>query len=234
MRQPVVVNLALCVQPGERIAIVGPSGCGKSTLLRLIGGIVRPDGGSIQLKGASVQAADAGVVLVPQQPAVADTLTVRQHFMLPYKLLGARLGAAAEQVSMIKSFGLQLSIDTMAGHLSQGEKQLVALGMILQLRPTVVLLDEPFSALDMLSREQAMTRVVQWLINTSSSAILVTHSITEAVSFASRVLVAARPMTDFQEFEVRSRPNKRLVDLAADDWDLIREIGEAIDATFHP
>jgi len=188
-------SLDLSVEVGELVTVIGPSGCGKSTALRLIAGLERPDGGRILVadevvagSGAFVQPEKRRVGLVFQDHALFPHLTVEKNveFGLNHLPRGERAGRVAEVLELVR---LRHLAARYPHELSGGEAQRVALARALAPRPAVVLLDEPFSSLDENLRAQVRAEVVGILRETTTTAVLVTHDQTEALSVGDRVVV---------------------------------------------
>jgi NitT/TauT family transport system ATP-binding protein len=181
--------------PGEFVSIVGPSGCGKSTLLRLIAGLIPLTGGSISVNGVEVTEPRQDVALMFQRPTLLPWRTALQNALLPPKL-GGKLDADAEgqAYELLDLVGLGGFEHTYPRHLSGGMQQRVALARLLMVGVDVLLLDEPFAAVDQLTRERLNLELLRVHERLSATALLVTHNITEAILLADRVIVmTARP-----------------------------------------
>jgi NitT/TauT family transport system ATP-binding protein len=182
-------------RPGEFVSIVGPSGCGKSTLLRLIAGLIPLTDGSISVNGLEVTEPRQDVALMFQRPTLLPWRTALQNALLPPKL-GGRLDGAAERQAyeLLDLVGLSGFEHTYPRHLSGGMQQRVALARLLMVGVDVLLLDEPFAAVDQLTRERLNLELLRVHDRLSATALLVTHNITEAILLADRVIVmTARP-----------------------------------------
>jgi NitT/TauT family transport system ATP-binding protein len=180
---------------GEFVSIVGPSGCGKSTLLRLIAGLIPLTGGRIAVNGREVTQPRQDVALMFQRPTLLPWRTALQNALLPPKL-GGKLDEAAERQAyeLLDLVGLSGFEHTYPRHLSGGMQQRVALARLLMVGVDVLLLDEPFAAVDQLTRERLNLELLRVHERTSATALLVTHNITEAILLADRVVVmTARP-----------------------------------------
>jgi ABC-type nitrate/sulfonate/bicarbonate transport system ATPase subunit len=184
---------------GEFIAIVGPSGCGKTTLLRMIQGLERPTGGHVRVTGAEPGSAGAEVGFVFQQPSLFPWWTVRQNvaFGLRLAVRSGRFSPAERDRrvgEMLALVGLEQFADYSPRQLSGGMQQRVNLARALAIEPRVLLLDEPFSAVDALNRERLQVTLSALLGQLGTTAVMVTHDIREAVFLGSRVVVmSARP-----------------------------------------
>ena len=195
-------NLSLDVMRGEIFALLGPSGCGKSTTLRQIAGFDQPDSGSISLGSRTLFSADAGIFvpaqkrdmgMVFQSHAIWPHLTVFENVAYPLRLRGivaAEIDRSARQV--IRQVGLEGMEHRPSTTLSGGQQQRVALARALVYRPEVLLLDEPFSSLDVKLREQMRVELKLLHRQVGVTVILVTHDQSEALSLADRVAVMNR------------------------------------------
>jgi NitT/TauT family transport system ATP-binding protein len=177
------------------VAIVGPSGSGKSTLLRLIAGLLAPDSGTITIGGRPVQTTDPAIGLVFQEPRLLPWRTAIENVAYPLEIAGQaraqRLAGARELMAMVGLTGFEAAYPA---QLSGGMAQRVGVARALALEPRVLLLDEPFGALDALTRDQLDGEVLRLWERLGTTILLVTHSIPEAVFLADRVVVlSARP-----------------------------------------
>jgi NitT/TauT family transport system ATP-binding protein len=176
--------------PGEFVSIVGPSGCGKSTLLRLIAGLIPLTDGIISVNGREVTEPRQDVALMFQRPTLLPWRTALQNALLPPKLGGKLDGDAEKQAyELLDLVGLSGFEHTYPRHLSGGMQQRVALARLLMVGVDVLLLDEPFAAVDQLTRERLNLELLRVHERTSATALLVTHNITEAILLADRVVV---------------------------------------------
>src|SRR5262245_15840719 len=185
-------SVSLTVEAGEFISIIGPSGCGKSTLLRIVGDLVEPSAGVVRVNGKSAQQArldrDYGIVF--QTPVLYDWRTVLENVRLPLELTGRpRLERQQRPQALLRLVGL----DEFAGHypwqLSGGMQQRVSIARALALNPSILLMDEPFGALDEMSRERLNQELLQVCTETAATVLFVTHSIAEAVFLSTRIVV---------------------------------------------
>jgi NitT/TauT family transport system ATP-binding protein len=188
-------KIDLDVQAGGFISLIGPSGCGKSTLLRLIADILQPHAGTIRLGGQSPAYARRAraIGFVFQSPTLLPWRSVRQNIELPLRIAqdGAR---AAKPEEMIELVGLRGFENALPGELSGGMQQRVAIARALVLRPEILLLDEPFGALDEITRQKMNLELLRIWSECGATAILVTHSIAEAVFMSDIVhVMSARP-----------------------------------------
>ena len=213
-QQQVIASLDLTIQKGEFISLIGSSGCGKSTLLHLCAGLQEPTSGSIKIFGRTPAAACAAheIRIACQRPALVPSRTALQNVQLTLTI--AKPKKALEPVELLRHFGLDDALNRFPHQLSGGMQQRVNIACALVHEPSLLLLDEPFGALDELTRE----RLVDWLAGVlreaHRTAILVTHSVEEAVTLSDRIIVLSqRPATitdvilvdlpNFRDFEVR-------------------------------
>jgi ABC-type nitrate/sulfonate/bicarbonate transport system ATPase subunit len=191
--QPILDDVSLSVERGEFVALVGPSGCGKSTLLNLISGVLTSLGGEINANGQMRRADRLGnVSYMQQKDLLLPWRTVSENSRLGLELRNVSAGESNKQVrALAESFGIADVLDSMPWQLSGGMRQRVALLRAVLPDNPVLLLDEPFGALDAITRRSLQ----QWLLNvldTSDKAVLlVTHDVEEAILLADRVLVMA-------------------------------------------
>jgi NitT/TauT family transport system ATP-binding protein len=188
-------GIDLHVPAGQVAAIVGPSGSGKSTLLRLIAGLLPPDEGAVQVGERVVDGPDPRVGLVFQEPRLLPWRSALDNVSYPLELAGRpRAEREARAQQLMSLVGLSGFEDALPAQLSGGMKQRVALARALTLEPRVLLLDEPFGALDALTRDRLDAELLGLWERLGATIVIVTHSIPEAVFLADRVLVlSARP-----------------------------------------
>jgi NitT/TauT family transport system ATP-binding protein len=185
-----VDHVSFEARPGEFVSVVGPSGCGKSTLLRLIAGLIPLTAGTITINGREVDEPRQDVALMFQRPTLLPWQTALQNALLPRTLHGRADDAAErEALELLELVGLSGFEHTYPRHLSGGMQQRVALARLLMVGVEVLLLDEPFAAVDQLTRERLNIELLKVHERTSATALLVTHNITEAVLLADRVIV---------------------------------------------
>jgi NitT/TauT family transport system ATP-binding protein len=196
-KQFVLHGIDVDVADGEFVVMVGPSGCGKSTLLRLIGDLVAPTTGEIEVnsKPAAQARRDREYGMVFQAPVLFDWRSVADNVGLPLEVMGF---AAARRVTRTKEMLELVELTEFAGHhpwqLSGGMQQRVAIARALAFEPSILLMDEPFGALDEMTRERMNQEVQRIWEQTGTTIVFVTHSIPEAVFLSSRVVVmSARP-----------------------------------------
>ena len=190
-------GIDLTVAPGEFISLLGPSGCGKSTLLRIIGDLVTPTAGTVAVNGKTAPQArkdrDYGIVF--QQATLYEWRTVVRNVELPLEVMGR---AKDEREQRARAMLDLVQLTEFATHfpyqLSGGMQQRVAIARALSFEPSILLMDEPFGALDEMTRERMQAEVLRIWSQTGTTVVFVTHSIPEAVFLSSRVVVmSARP-----------------------------------------
>jgi NitT/TauT family transport system ATP-binding protein len=175
------------------VALLGPSGSGKSTLIRVIGGLQAATSGTVHIDNTLVTEPMNGVTLMFQDANLMNWRTVRDNIVLPLELRGIAKGESYQQVaSLLPLLGLQDFADAFPAELSGGMAQRVALGRVLIQQPQVVLLDEPFGALDAMTREKISLDLLRIWTLEQQTVVMVTHDINEAVLMADRVLVLSK------------------------------------------
>jgi NitT/TauT family transport system ATP-binding protein len=185
-------GIDLDVRRGEFVSLIGPSGCGKSTLLRIIGDLIKPSSGTAIVNGKPADRArrdrDYGIVF--QAPVLFDWRTVEDNVKLPLEIQGVdarrRQAKAAEMLDLVE---LEDFIHHYPWQLSGGMQQRVAIARALAFEPSILLMDEPFGALDEMTRERMNSEVQRIWERTGTTIVFVTHSIPEAVFMSSRVVV---------------------------------------------
>ncbi|MFB7215846.1 ABC transporter ATP-binding protein [Streptomyces sp. NPDC056255] len=197
-------GVSLDVAPGEFVAIVGPSGCGKSTLLKLVAGLLKPSSGEVRLGGEQVHGVRHDIGYVFQRAALLEWRSARRNILLQAEIRKMPPAQARDRVDeLIRMTGLSGFEDAYPHELSGGMQQRVALCRALLHEPPVLLMDEPFGALDALTREQLNMELNRIWRETRTTVLLVTHSISEAVYLADRVVVMSpRPGTISEIIEV--------------------------------
>jgi NitT/TauT family transport system ATP-binding protein len=235
---PVLDDVSFTVGAGEVVAIVGPSGCGKSTLLSVLGGLLQPSAGSAQLRGAPPPESLNPLTFVFQDFALLPWCTVEQNVEFPLLHAGLTSGARRAIVEdAVGRTGLADFRGTYPKQLSGGMRQRVGIARALAVRPAILLMDEPLSALDSQTRQLLMEDFIGLLADGTMGAVYVTHNLEEAVRLADRIVVLSRrpgrvrevvtiPMTRAERSGIEAR--EKLLTLQNDLWSLIRE--EAINA----
>jgi NitT/TauT family transport system ATP-binding protein len=190
-------GIDLDVGQGEFVSLIGPSGCGKSTLLRIVGDLISPSTGTVTVNGKTAERArrDRDYGMVFQAPVLFDWRTVEDNVKLPLEILGQdgamRTARAREMLELVE---LGEFLKHHPYQLSGGMQQRVAIARALAFQPSILLMDEPFGALDEMTRERMNGEVLRIWERTGTTILFVTHSIPEAVFLSSRVVVmSARP-----------------------------------------
>jgi len=234
----VLDGVSFTVGAGEVVAIVGPSGCGKSTLLQILGGLLRPTNGAAELRGAPPADSLNPLTFVFQDFALLPWSTVEENVAFP--LLHTALSVSERRAVIddaLRRTGLTDFRAAYPKQLSGGMRQRVGIARALAVRPAILLMDEPLSALDSQTRELLMEDFVRLLADGTMGAAYVTHNLDEAVRLADRIVVLSRRPGRIREIVTvtmtraeRGAPDarNRLAALQGDLWSLIRK--EAIDA----
>ncbi len=187
---PILDRVSLTAEPGEFISLIGPSGCGKSTLLRLIAGLVPLTSGSLTVAGRPPASAATDLAFVFQDPTLLPWLTATRNVELPLKLRGVapatRRAAAERSLDLVR---LRDRAHAYPRQLSGGQKMRVSLARALAVSPKLLLLDEPFGALDEITREHLNEELLAIRDAQSWTAFFVTHSVAEAVFLSTRVVI---------------------------------------------
>jgi NitT/TauT family transport system ATP-binding protein len=206
-REPVTAlkNFALEVDRGEFVSIVGPSGCGKSTFLNIVLGLVRPESGEIQLNGKTISGPGQERAMVFQEFGLLPWRTVQSNVELGLELKGIPAADRSSRATeLIKLVGLNGFERHYPHELSGGMKQRVGLARALATEPDVLLMDEPFAALDAQTRDLMQTELLQIWERTRKTVLFVTHSIEEAAYLSDRVvMMTARPGTNKSVLQIK-------------------------------
>lgn len=183
-------EISLHVNQGEFVSIIGPSGCGKTTLLSLISGLLRPTQGSVRISGEWIKKPSPKVGYMLQQDYLFPWRTIYENASIGLELMGKR-GADSKAIVMelLDDMGLSDYADSYPQQLSGGMRQRVALVRTLATEPDILLLDEPFSALDYQTKLQLEDLVAVTLRSRNKTAVLVTHDISEAIAMSDRIIV---------------------------------------------
>ena len=183
-------GMDLEVERGEVVAIIGPNGCGKSTFLRVVAGLLAPDRGGVTLDNRPIQGPDPRIGLVFQEPRLLPWRSVADNVTYPLELAGWHRERRAERLrELLELVGLTAAAEVRPVHLSGGMRQRTAIARALALSPELLVLDEPFSALDALTRERFNLELLDLWEKTDTTIVIVTHSIPEAILLADRVVV---------------------------------------------
>ncbi len=194
-------DMNLTVNQGDFVSLLGPSGCGKSTALRLIADLIHPTRGKITWDGGQ-GADDLGIVF--QEPTLMPWATVAQNVWLPFRLKGVGFGAAKDDIDRaLKLVGLEAFHDAYPRELSGGMKMRVSIARAMVTKPRLILMDEPFAALDEITRFKLNNDLLELKDAIGCTVIFVTHSVFESVFLSDRIMVmAARPGRVIRELEV--------------------------------
>jgi NitT/TauT family transport system ATP-binding protein len=217
-RLAVLDGLDLAIEGGEIVALIGPNGSGKSTLLRVVAGLLTPDAGTVTLDERPVSGPDPRIGLVFQEPRLLPWRSAADNITYPLELANWPLARRRERLTALTELiALDPSVlGNRPSELSGGQAQRVALARALALEPGVLLLDEPFSALDALSRERFDLELLALWERASPTVVLVTHSIAEAILIADRVVVLSpRPGRVLAELPVELPRPRSIADLDA-------------------
>ncbi|MCE2529784.1 MAG: ABC transporter ATP-binding protein [Acidimicrobiia bacterium] len=194
-----VHGVDLAVERGEFISVIGPSGCGKSTLLRLIGDLTPPSAGTVSVNGKTPSRArlDRDYGMVFQSATLLEWRRVQANVELPLEIMGMDAAERSRQAAAMLEL---VQLDRFANHypwqLSGGMQQRVAIARALAFNPSILLMDEPFGALDEMTRERMQSELLRIRAETGTTVVFVTHSIPEAVFLSTRVVIMSpRPGT---------------------------------------
>ncbi|WIB67355.1 ABC transporter ATP-binding protein [Curtobacterium sp. MCBD17_035] len=223
-----LAGVDLTIEPGRFVSLIGPSGCGKSTLLRLVAGLEPADDGDVLVHGVTPAEACAAklIGLVPQTPALLPWLSVLGNVSLPQRIntgatarrqrigdLGDRTTTSPDVRDLLRKAGLEDAVDKLPSQLSGGMQQRAAIVRAFGLQPDVLLMDEPFSALDEFTRENLQDQLLDMWDELHTTVLFVTHSVSEAVRMSDEVVVMApRPgrIVDRIEIDLPRPRNERL------------------------
>lgn len=205
-RGPLVVlnDLDFSLGEGEFVSVLGPSGCGKSSLLRLLTGLIAPDAGVIKLAGENVSSPRADVGIVFQQATLLPWKSVINNVLVPARARGLMSPALREQAgTLLRTVGLEAFAEHYPDELSGGMQQRVSIARAMLTDPRLLLMDEPFAALDAMTRESMMDELLKVWSGTGKTVLFITHSIPEAVYLSDRVLVMGpRPGRMIEEITI--------------------------------
>ncbi|HET9850980.1 MAG TPA: ABC transporter ATP-binding protein [Candidatus Limnocylindrales bacterium] len=226
-------GIDLTIGEGEFVSLIGPSGCGKSTLLRLIGDLTAPSSGTIEINGKPARRArlDRDYGMVFQAPVLMDWRTVAKNIELPLEVMGYdRRERARRSAELLKLVELEGFAGRHPWQLSGGMQQRVAIARALAFDPKLLLMDEPFGALDEMTRERMNLELMQIWTRTRTTVVFVTHSIPEAVFLSTRVVVMSpRPGRIARIVDI-DLPQPRTVETREQDryFELVTEVREAL------
>ncbi|TAM84877.1 MAG: ABC transporter ATP-binding protein [Candidimonas sp.] len=198
-------SLSFAVARGEFVSVIGPSGCGKSTLLKIVAGLVRPSAGEAVLDGRPVTGPRADVGVVFQKPTLLPWKSVLENVLLPARALKLDMAAARKRAAaLLDLVDLGKFANNYPGELSGGMQQRVGLARMLVHDPAFLLMDEPFAALDAMTRESLTLELQGIWLGSGKTVLFITHSIPEAVFLSDRVIMMS------------GRPGRVLKDVAID------------------
>ena len=189
---PVLEDLTLSVPEGEFAAVVGPSGCGKSTLTRLVAGLMKPDTGEVWLHGERVRSPRKTVGMAFQNPVMLEWRTILENVILPLEIVAPSMPRAqrrARAMELLELVGLAGFENKRPSELSGGMRQRASLCRAIVHRPDVLIMDEPFGALDEIVRDHLNEQLLRLWARTQKTIAFVTHSIPEAVYLSTKIVV---------------------------------------------
>ena len=230
-----VHGIDLEVERGEFISVIGPSGCGKSTLLRLIGDLTPPSVGTVSVNGKTPSRArlDRDYGMVFQSATLLDWRKVAANVELPLEIMGMGEAERSRQAAAMLDL---VQLGRFAGHypwqLSGGMQQRVAIARALAFKPSILLMDEPFGALDEMTRERMQSELLRIRAETGTTVVFVTHSIPEAVFLSTRVVImSSRPGTITEVVDI-DLPEPRSYETREDRrfFDLLTKVREGLRA----
>ena len=223
----------LTIGQGEFVSLIGPSGCGKSTFLRLIGDLISPTSGSIRVNGKPAERArrDRDYGMVFQAPVLMDWRTIVKNIELPLEIMGYSATDRERRASeLLRLVELEPFANRHPWELSGGMQQRVAIARALSFDPKLLLMDEPFGALDEMTRERMNAELMNIWRRTETTIVFVTHSIPEAVFLSTRVVVmSARPGRISQLIDI-DLPSERTVETRESPryFELVTKVREAL------
>jgi NitT/TauT family transport system ATP-binding protein len=230
-------HIDLQIEPGEFVSLIGPSGCGKSTLLRVIGELIQPSEGTVEVNGKPAREArtDHDYGMVFQDSVLFDWRTVSKNVALPLELLGWNRAKRKERVTeMLRLVELESFGDHYPWQLSGGMQMRVAIARALAFEPSLLLMDEPFGALDEMTRERLNIELLDIWKRMGATVVFVTHSISEAVFLSTRVVVMSPrpgrvagivPIDLPQPRTVDTREEPHFFELVTEVRELLRGVG---------
>ena len=215
-------NINLSIEDGEFVAIIGPSGCGKTTVLSMIAGLMKPSGGEIFIEGKKVEGTGNDVGYMLQRDQLFEWRTIESNVMLGLEVQKTATPENKEYaVKMLEKYGLGDFKKHLPKQLSGGMRQRAALIRTLAFKPKILLLDEPFSALDFQTRIAVCDDVHSIIRAEKKTAVLVTHDISEAISLADRIVVlSSRPavVKNVYTIDIDGKPLERRENPKFSSW----------------
>jgi NitT/TauT family transport system ATP-binding protein len=234
-RYTAVANTTMQVGAGEFVSVVGPTGCGKSTLLNVAAGLLNPSGGEVRVFGEPLKGINARAGYMFQAEALMPWRSALDNVMVGLQYRGAKeADARAQALSWLERVGLREFADRYPHQLSGGMRKRTSLAQVLALDPDIILMDEPFSALDIQTRQLMENEVLELWAAKRKAVLFITHDLDEAIAMSDRVVVlsagpATHPIGEFtidlerprDVAEVRTHP--RFVELHSQIWGVLRE-----------
>lgn len=232
-----VDNVDCSIAKGEFVALIGPSGCGKSTVLRMLGDLEHPTTGSVTIAGSppAELRRRRRIGMVFQDANLLPWRTVRENIALPLEVAGKSAAGTARKIEdLLELVGLADFPDALPWQLSGGMRQRVAIARALVLNPDVLLLDEPFGALDEITRNRLNIDLLKIWTEVGITAVLVTHSLAEAVLMSDRIFVMSpRPARITETIAVDlPRPRSAAMQRSQEFFDIVARTGEALYSPF--
>jgi NitT/TauT family transport system ATP-binding protein len=213
-----LAGISVAIGAGEFVTIVGQSGCGKTTLLKILAGLLQRSGGSVTLRGQPVDAPSRDIGIVFQDPVLLPWRNVIGNVMLPVEVLGLdRRSSVRRAQDLLGLVGLDGFEDKYPHELSGGMRQRVAIARALVHDPSLLLMDEPFGALDAMTREFMNLELLRIWEESGKTIVFITHSIPEAAFLADRVIVMSARPGRIQEIVDVKLPRPRDLDMMASD-----------------
>jgi NitT/TauT family transport system ATP-binding protein len=211
-------DLTLAIAEGEFVCLLGPSGCGKSTMIRIIGGLIDPSQGLVRVAGLPPLAARNALAYVFQSPRLVPWRNARDNVSLAIELRTPSVPKAERHVradKLLQMVGLARDVDKFPAMLSGGERQRVAIARALAVDPSIILMDEPFSALDPDTRRRMRADLTALWQMTRKTIVFVTHDLDEAIELADRIVVCSAKPTRILETVAITEPRPRTVSASA-------------------
>jgi NitT/TauT family transport system ATP-binding protein len=212
---PVLDSLSMTIKEGHFTAVVGPSGCGKSTLTRLISGLLKPDEGEVWLEGERVTSPRSTVGMAFQNPVLLEWRSILKNVMLPLEIVGNSMSLKEQEERarfLLSLVGLEGFEDKRPSELSGGMRQRASLCRSLVHKPSIVILDEPFGALDAFTREDLWQTMHKLREQEPFTALLITHDLRESIFLADQVVVLSGRPAHAQHVLDVDMPNKRTLE----------------------
>ena len=227
--RPALENITLTCEPGQFVIVVGPSGCGKTTLLNLAAGMIHPDAGLVQVDGKPVRGPGPDRAMVFQEHGLFPWLTAAENIGFGLKMTNVPASERQQRIdAALRMIHLPNSGGKLVHQLSGGMRQRIAIARALVMNPAVLLMDEPFAALDAQTRTLLHEQVQDLWLQTHKTILFVTHSVGEAVRLADRIIVLhANPGRIRREFKV-DLPHPRDFD-SREVGDLVRLVRQEIE-----